>query len=159
MVSPNITPSLKQRIFESIPEAFKQYNQSTFTFLQEAATEMDLTERRLTIKMEESGEQLVLPYHTLIIATGSRTPISATSLHGLHTILETALKQMQDNIAKHPKGMIIEVGGPVAVESAGEIGAFHNDEAGWFLPRPSHPTTKITVITRLTSSYISSGRL
>lgn len=147
MVSPKITPSLHEGMFLSVTDGFKQYDQSTFTFLLGAATSMDTTQRNVTITMNEGGEEQVLPYHALIIATGSKTPTAATSLYGPHTVSQAALKDMQNKIAAKPRTIILGGGGPVAVETAGEIGEYLNGAPGWLASRPKQPKAKITIIT------------
>nr|POE49330.1 rubredoxin-nad(+) reductase [Quercus suber] len=61
-----------------------------------------------------------LGYYALVIATGVRSPTACTTLHGDHTISQKALEEMNTKLAA-AKTIIVGGGGPIAVETAGEM--------------------------------------
>lgn len=118
-----------EQSFVPIKDGFKQYTnlQDSIVFTQATATGLDATARRLTLSKKD-GTTDSLEYWALIIATGIKTPTPLTGFHGEHTISENALKEMN---AKLPsaKNIVISGGGPVGVETAGEIGAYYGTKA------------------------------
>ncbi|WPG99348.1 Hypothetical protein R9X50_00216200 [Acrodontium crateriforme] len=106
--------------FVPIRDAFKQYTnlQGSIIFHQGAATALDTETRMVTIKTHELSE--TLPYHALVIATGVRSPTPLTTFHGDYTTSQKALEEMNVKLAS-AKDIVIGGGGPIAVETAGEI--------------------------------------
>ncbi|KAF2735922.1 AMID-like mitochondrial oxidoreductase-like protein [Polyplosphaeria fusca] len=132
----------EEKIFYSIDESFKAYPKSQFTFIQAPATGLDTTARTVTYQKTGQGEQQ-LPYHALIVATGSSTFNSAMHSDDKDATLK-ALKTINSQL-KSAHDIIIVGGGPSGVETAGEIGEFVNGKPGWF----SSPARKanITLVT------------
>jgi NADH dehydrogenase FAD-containing subunit len=139
----DLTKNIK--LFSDLPSKFEQYDPNTFTFMRGVATAMDAKARTINISPAE-GDEAVIQYHALVIASGVNTfaPILST----YQTSLEELQKTIRDMNAKVKvaKSIIISGGGPSAVELAGEIGEYLNGAAGWFADRPSNPQARITLI-------------
>lgn len=117
--------------FKPIMDGFTQYSQfkDSIVFHHASATGIDVNARTVSYKLsggEEATESL--PYHALIIATGVRSPTAATTLHGDHKLSIKALEDMNTRLASATE-VIIGGGGPIAVETAGEVGAHLNGKA------------------------------
>jgi NADH dehydrogenase FAD-containing subunit len=133
------------KMFSDIPSGFRQYDPDTFTFMRGAATAMDTSKRVIKIKCAE-GDEAVIHYHALVLATGVSTysPILSTYQTSLEELKKTIL-DMNAKV-KSAKSIIIAGGGPSAVELAGEIGEYLNGAAGWFSDKPANPKTNVTLV-------------
>ncbi|KAJ4294048.1 hypothetical protein N0V90_007737 [Kalmusia sp. IMI 367209] len=135
-----------ERVFAPLAEAFKGYAKEDFTWIQGAATDLDITSR--TVKYERKGAKdgETLTYHALVVATGSRTyhPAFSTWSDKEETL---AAIQSTNTQAKAAKSIIVVGGGATGVEAAGELGDYLNGRPGWF----SSPQRKVQ-ITLLTSA-------
>ncbi|ORX92934.1 hypothetical protein BCR34DRAFT_608690 [Clohesyomyces aquaticus] len=102
LINASLIPSSK--IFKSIPEAFQQYGpgESRVSFLRGKAVGLDPAAREVAVEIVGGGSQK-LKFDSLFICTGTT---SASALWTLHDDHETVL---------------IAGGGPVGVETAGEI--------------------------------------
>lgn len=133
-----------EKVFYSLAEGFKQYPSSSYDIVKGTVTAVEISARN--IQYSDSGTTKSVPFHGLILATGA----SATSplFRAFPTTDDTraAYKAFRDALPK-ARSIVIGGGGPVAVESAGEIGEFLNGTAGWFSSRPSSPKAKITLVT------------
>lgn len=133
------------KIFLEIAPGFKKYPSNVFTFVQGKATAMDTNARTVTISRTHGGEE-VLPYHALILATGTKTYHPMLSLQGgAHEETQSALSEFHTEISK-AKSIVVVGGGPAGVETAGEIGEFLNGAAGWFSSKPAHPKASIKLV-------------
>ncbi|KAK3073344.1 hypothetical protein LTS18_014452, partial [Coniosporium uncinatum] len=119
-----------------------------------SATSMDTAARTVTIAAIGAGglgegKEQTLPYHALIIATGTKTASPMMSLCSETATHETVITALQRFHAQLPsaKSIIIAGGGPAGVETAGELGEQLNGIAGWFRSRPKEIKVKITLIT------------
>jgi NADH dehydrogenase FAD-containing subunit len=112
------------KYFLPIMDGFKQYtsHKDSIVFHHGSATGLDTESRTVTFKAHGGEATEAIPYYALVIATGVRSPTAATTLHGDHTISLKALEDMNVRIA-NANEVIIGGGGPVAVETAGEVGA------------------------------------
>ncbi|KAF3909710.1 hypothetical protein AA313_de0209013 [Arthrobotrys entomopaga] len=144
LVSNALLPA--DKLFMPIADGFKSYDPKVYTVIHGKAGSWDTARREVTIKLADSENIQILPYHALVLATGLRTPSPATSLHGDHNITKTALADLNDKIAS-ATSVVVCGGGPTGVEVAGEIGNFLNGSAGWFYSRPSNPKAKVTLLT------------
>lgn len=133
------------KTFFPIADGFKQYPSDAFVFHQGKATSVNIDSRTIAIQLTTSGASETIPYHALVIATGSNTPTPMTSLHGDHHKSEAAIDAMNKRMAT-AKSVIIGGGGPVAVETAGEFGEKYNGALGWFGSK-AEPEVKITLVT------------
>lgn len=118
------------KYFKPIMDGFKQYTQfkDSIVFHHASATGIDVTTRTLTYKPSGGETPESLPYYALVIATGIRSPTPATTLHGDHTISIKALEDLNTRLSSASE-VIVGGGGPVAVETAGEIGAYLKGKA------------------------------
>nr|OQO27094.1 hypothetical protein B0A51_05860 [Rachicladosporium sp. CCFEE 5018] len=118
------------KYFLPIVDAFKQYPQlkDSIVFHHGTATDVNLEGRTITFTPHESSATETLPYYALVIATGVKSPTPITTLHGDHHISIKALEEMNSKLV-NAKEVIIGGGGPVAVETAGEIGAHSKGKA------------------------------
>jgi len=107
-------------LFSPITEGFKQYGVNTVTFHQGTVTSINKADNIVNFKLE-GGSTGEVRYYALIIASGTRTPTPLTSLHGQHTTSIKALESMNERL-RTAKEIVITGGGPVGVETAGEIG-------------------------------------
>ncbi|KAJ5919182.1 hypothetical protein N7466_010125 [Penicillium verhagenii] len=146
MMSDDLLP--QDKLFVSIPTLFKNYPAANFRFEHAHAKRVDHVNRTVSIqskKAEQSHEQ-TLPFHALIIATGSSTPSpllglnhDANDLRAHWAVFRHALKKA--------KTIVIGGGGPAGVEVAGELGEHLNGQAGWFACKLENPKVSITVVT------------
>lgn len=145
-VSSQLMPNSK--VFFPIAPGLAQYDSSKLTFLVGTiASAWDPAARTIAVKNISGGEEQILSYHALIIATGTRTETAAFSLHGSADESKNALTSIQESI-KNAKSIFIGGGGPVGVETAGEIGEYLNGKPGWFQSGPpKNPKALITVTT------------
>lgn len=115
--------------FVPIMDGFKQYSnlKDSIVFHQGEATGLDTTARTVSIKTHE-GNAETLEYYALIIGTGIRSPTPLTTLHGEHTISQKALEEMNEKLAS-AKDIVVGGAGPIAVETAGELGDHYKGKA------------------------------
>ncbi|KAK3725039.1 hypothetical protein LTR37_000549 [Vermiconidia calcicola] len=115
--------------FVPIMDGFKQYStlQDSIVFHHGEATGLDTNTRSVSIKTHEGASE-TLEYYALIIATGIRSPTPCTTLHGNYDISQRALEDMNGKLAS-AKDIVIGGGGPVGVETAGEVGDHFNGKA------------------------------
>ncbi|KAK1049317.1 hypothetical protein LTR74_017337 [Friedmanniomyces endolithicus] len=110
-------------------DGFGQYTnlKGSIHFHQGTAAGLDTNARTISFRTP-SGSEETLPYYALVIATGIRSPTPLTTLQGEHTISEKALDEMNLKLAS-AKDIVIAGGGPVGVETAGEIATHLNGSA------------------------------
>lgn len=108
--------------FVPIMDGFKQYPnlKDSIIFHHAQATGLDTASRTVSIKTHEGAAE-TLEYYALIIATGIRSETPLTTLQGDHTISQKALDDMNVKLTS-AKEIIVGGGGPVGVETAGELG-------------------------------------
>lgn len=123
------------KTFIPIANIINQYPnlQNSIFFHQGSATALDLDARTVTIS-KQGADSETLAYYALIIATGVKSPTPLTTFHGDYVVSQKALEEMNAKLGT-AKEIVISGGGPVGVETAGEIG-FH-----------LHGKAKITLIT------------
>lgn len=120
LVSPELAPI--DKAFIPINDGFKHYSKDRFCFVQGEATELKEDKRIITVKLTEYGDTIVVPYDSLILATGTTSKSALWTLHGSHLKTRAAF---QDLLPRLPEAQSITVvgGGPAGVETAGELGA------------------------------------
>ncbi|KAJ0114690.1 hypothetical protein J7T55_004934 [Diaporthe amygdali] len=137
----------QDRLFVDIETQFLQHtNSGHFQFIKGTATNLDHTQRIVTITLESSGTTQGISFHGLVIATGAST---ASPLLGLIKD-ETLLRQCWSSLRKAMPGVkniVISGGGPAGIEAAGELGEHFNGRPGTFRSRLSAHQVNITVIT------------
>lgn len=125
VAAPRAMVSVKEmphnQCFVPIMDGFKQYSNlnDSIVFHHGSATGLDTTERTVSIQTHEGGEER-LSYYALVIATGIRSPTPVTTLQGHYLISQKALDEMNEKLASAQE-IIVSGGGPVSVETAGEI--------------------------------------
>jgi NADH dehydrogenase FAD-containing subunit len=131
------------KIFYPIEPAFT-YASSMFKFIQGTATHVDPAGQTVSVATV-SGEQQTIPYAALVIATGFTTPsplftqtTDAAELEATYDTFQASLKNAQT--------IVVGGGGPVGVETAGEIAEIMNGRPGWFASAPKNPKAKVTLI-------------
>lgn len=143
IISEDLMPHSKT--FLPIADGFKNYPSTSFTFLEATAIAMSTSERTITVAAR-TGEEQTLPYHALILATGTQTISPILGIKTNTDDLRTAIDSFRSQLPTATT-IVIAGGGPAGVESAGEIGEYLNGKAGWFASRPAHAKAKITVVT------------
>lgn len=140
-VSSQMMPS--SRIFRPIEPAFT-YAFPKFKFVQGVATHVDPAGQTVSVTTVD-GEQISIPYAALVIATGWNTPsplftqtTDAAALLSVHSAFQKNLKDA--------KTVVIGGGGPVGVETAGEISEFLNGKPGFLGSEPKKPKAKVTIV-------------
>lgn len=112
------------KTFIPITDIINQYPalKNSIVFHQGSASALDNEARTVTIS-KQGGQTEILNYYALVIATGVKSPTPLTTYHGDYTISQKALEEMNVKLGT-AKEIVISGGGPVGVETAGEIG-FH----------------------------------
>ncbi|KAF2214692.1 hypothetical protein CERZMDRAFT_36288 [Cercospora zeae-maydis SCOH1-5] len=125
--------SLEELPFERscvpIADGFKQYTnlQDSLVFHQASASALDTKSRTVTLSKPD-GSTENLGYWSLIISTGVRTPTPLTGFQGDHTVSQNALREMNTKL-KSAEVIVVSGGGPVGVETAGELGTHFGGKA------------------------------
>lgn len=140
LVSTKLMPH--EKTFTPIAQGFKQYPSDRYTVLQGEAVAIDTAGRTVTYKNKAGDNEETISYYSLVIATGTKTPSPLTGLQGEHTISVAALDEM-NKLLPAAKEIVLAGGGPVAVETAGEIGEALNG----VLAKGQRGKVKITVVT------------
>ncbi|OCK77753.1 FAD/NAD(P)-binding domain-containing protein [Lepidopterella palustris CBS 459.81] len=109
-----------EKSFLPISEAFKDYNQSYYTFVQGEAIGIDEVTKRVIVKHENDTPDSDVKYDSLVIATGTTSKSPLWTLHGNYTITKSAFEDLHARLPKAEKIFIVG-GGASAVETAGEI--------------------------------------
>lgn len=139
----NLMPN--EKIFIDIAPGFEQYGDKV-KFIVGKATSWD-PEKRVLFISEPAGKETSISYHSLVLATGSKSASPIWSSYGNgHEEIEAALADANAQV-KAAKSIVIAGGGPAGVETAGEIAANLNGAPGWFQSRPRNPKAQITLIT------------
>ncbi|KAL4936880.1 hypothetical protein BDV06DRAFT_204033 [Aspergillus oleicola] len=141
----------QKKLFQPLKEQFAQYPKENFKFIQGLAKNLDHANRVVTVDQVtgESGSsaECEIEYHALIIGTGSSTPSPLLSLNsGSADELKKNWESFRQALP-NAKQIVIAGGGPVGIETAGEIGEHFNGRAGMFASKLSDPKVKITVVT------------
>ncbi|KAL6710647.1 hypothetical protein ACN47E_007704 [Coniothyrium glycines] len=131
------------KIFYQIEPAFT-YAFPKFKFVQGSATHIDPAGQTVNVTTA-SGEQQTIPYAALVIATGFTTPSPLFTQTPERAELELIYDNFQASL-KNAKTIVIGGGGPVGVETAGEIAEILNGRPGFFASAPKNPKAKVTLV-------------
>ncbi|KAL4875864.1 hypothetical protein BJY04DRAFT_150785 [Aspergillus karnatakaensis] len=140
------------KLFVKLEDQFTQYG-AKFKFIHGRAAALDHENRVVTVSKlgntntDTTETETKISYHALVIATGSSTP---SPLLSLNSAGEAELKKHWSafrSALPTAKTIVIAGGGPVGVETAGELGEHLNGRAGWFSAKHSNAKVKITVVT------------
>ncbi|KAF1925646.1 FAD/NAD(P)-binding domain-containing protein [Didymella exigua CBS 183.55] len=135
--------STEQILFDVRP-GLKQYSSSDITFIEGTATGLSEQTRFVTYRRAGASAEEALPYHALIVATGSRTHHQAFSMSG-STSTTLASVALTNEKVQSAKDIVIVGGGPTAVEFAGEVAEHRNGKPGRFRTAPKK--VNITIVT------------
>ena len=130
LVQPTLIP--RDQIFRSITKAFARYPSQKFEFVQATATSLNPEQRTITIEPSDADAvEYQISYNSLIISTGITSNSPLWTIHGDHMVTFDALESTHKAIST-AKTILIGGGGPVGVETAGEIAS-------------TYPKTKLTL--------------
>lgn len=136
----------KEKILLDIEPGFAQYGDKV-QFMVGKATSWDPEKRVVFVLSSESGKEIPVSYHALVLATGSKSASPIWSSYGNgHDEIEAALSEVNAQI-KLAKSIVIAGGGPSGIETAAEIAQHLNGTPGWFQKKPAHPKAQITLLT------------
>jgi NADH dehydrogenase FAD-containing subunit len=112
-----------EKTFIPIADGFKQYTslKDRIFFHQGTASALVTSARTVTFTTGDADQHQSLDYYALIIATGVKSPTPLTTFHGDWTVSQKALAELNIKLASAQE-IVISGGGPVGVETAGEIG-------------------------------------
>jgi len=135
----------QDKLFVNVPTLFEKYPEGSFRFIHATATELDHTNRTVSIN-SAAGNTEKIDFYALVIATGSST---VSPLLGLNRDVEFLRSNWNEFRKALPaaKSIVIAGGGPAGIETAGELGEFLNGRAGWFNSKVENPKVSITVVT------------
>ncbi|KAJ4320233.1 hypothetical protein N0V94_003497 [Neodidymelliopsis sp. IMI 364377] len=113
------------KIFISLDNAFKAYPPEQYSFLQGKAKSVDPSTGKVEVSLVD-GSTTNIGYTSLVVATGrqSNSPLWQINDSGEKTRSEFA--RIQDRL-QTASSVIITGGGPIGVETAGEIASRHQD--------------------------------
>lgn len=134
-----------ESMFLDFQQAFQVYGEN-ITLIHGAATSWNAEERKIDVEKSD-GTKTTLSYHSLILATGTRSPSPLHSLQGSdYTDVQAALHTIREQLSTATR-IVIAGGGPTGVETAGEIAEVLNERAAWFSSRPSSVKVEVVLLT------------
>ncbi|KAJ8119013.1 hypothetical protein OPT61_g114 [Boeremia exigua] len=143
-VAASTTRMASEKILFDIRAGLKQYSQDDITFIEGTATDLNESTRSVTYRRAGASDKETLPYHALVVATGSRTYHQAFSMSADTQTTLDSIKWTNEKVST-AKDIVIVGGGPTAVEFAGEVAEHRNGKPGWF--SGVSKTANITLIT------------
>lgn len=114
------------KAYVPLASAFKSYNKDLYTIVYGKASAIDPDTKTVTIDLNSNGTESVT-YSSLVIATGSSSNSALWTINESHEKTIAAMNELHASLQK-AKTILIAGGGPVGVETAGEI-ATHNKSA------------------------------
>jgi NADH dehydrogenase FAD-containing subunit len=102
--------------------------------------------RRSNDPLSDAPRTQTIPYHALILATGSSAHSNLLSLHGPHTDTVQALTSIHSKLAA-AKSIIVCGGGTLGIETAGQLATYLNYARHWPIRRLKPSPKKIILIT------------
>ena len=143
LISDDMFP--QEKLFVNIPQVFEQYPKDSLRFINGTVTELDHTNRTVSISLA-TGNTEKIDFYALVIATGATTSSPLLGLNRDKEFLRenwTAFRKALPNA----KSIVIVGAGPTGIEIAGELGEFLNGRAGWFSSKLVNPKVPVTVVT------------
>ncbi|PGG97987.1 hypothetical protein AJ80_09609 [Polytolypa hystricis UAMH7299] len=143
LISDDMFP--QDRLFVSIQKSFEQYPKPSFRFLHGTATELDHTNRAVSVSIAGGNSTEKISYCALVIATGAST---VSPLHGFTSdfeFLRASWATFRRGLSS-AKSIVVAGGGPAGVETAGELGEYLNGRAGILSAKLDNPKVAITVV-------------
>lgn len=138
----------QNELFLNIPQLFQQYiyERNSYRFIQGTATELDHTNRTVSISFP-TGHTVKIDFYALVIATGASTPSPLLGLTRDSDFLRTKWAEFRKALPT-AKSIIIAGGGPAGIETAGELGQYLNCLANTrSCMKLENPKVAITVVT------------
>ncbi len=135
----------QKKLFVSIPELFEQYPKGSFRFIHGTATELDHTNRTVSVSLGDGTFERV-DFYALVIATGASTSSPLLSITPNEEFLRASWTEFRRALPA-AKSIIIGGGGPTGVEIAGELGEYLNGRAWFFTSKIANPKVAITIVT------------
>lgn len=142
LISDDMFP--QEKLFVNISKGFEQYPDGSFCFIHGTATDLDHTNRIVSISLA-TGVTEKIGFYALIIATGACTVSPLLGLNRDEDYLRTKWTEFRKALPT-AKNIVIAGGGPAGVETAGELGEFLNGRAGWFSSKLVSPKVRITLV-------------
>jgi apoptosis-inducing factor 2 len=143
LISDDMFP--QEKLFVSILKVFEQYPEGSFRFIHGTATELDHTNRTVSVNFAVGNAEKI-DFHALVIATGASTPSPLLGLNRDDEFLRSNWTAFRKALPT-AKSIVIAGGGPAGIETAGELGEYLNGCAGWLSSKLSNPKVSITVVT------------
>lgn len=143
LISDDMFP--QEKLFVDIPKFFEQYSNDSFRFIQCTATELDHTDRSVSISLL-TGDTKKINFYALLVATGASTSSPLLGLNRDNEHLRANWAAFRKALPS-AKNIVIIGGGPAGIETAGELGEHVNGRAGWFSSKLASPMVPITVMT------------
>lgn len=143
LISDDMFP--QEKLFVGIPKAFELYPKGSFRFIHATATELDHTDRTVSVSFAVDNTEKI-DFYALVIATGASTPSPLLSLNRDDEFLRTNWAAFRKALPT-AKNIVIAGGGPAGIETAGELGEYLNGRAGWLSSKLANPKVSITVVT------------
>ena len=142
LISDDMFP--QEKLFVNIPKLFEQYPKGSFHFVNGTATELNHSDRTVSINLAKGNIEKI-EFHALVIATGASTSSPLLGLNRDSEFLRSNWTAFREALPT-AKNIVIVGGGPAGIETAGELGEFLNGRAGWFSTRLANPKVSITVV-------------
>ncbi|XP_014552387.1 hypothetical protein COCVIDRAFT_110362 [Bipolaris victoriae FI3] len=133
-----------EKVLFNLHDAFKQYSNEDFSFVEATATGLDTSAQKVSYRSKNGKEEQTLPYHALIVATGSNTYFTAFSMSGDAQDTLDSIASTNEKVASAKK-IVIAGGGATAVEFAGEVAEHRNGKPRWF--SKVVPKVEVTLVT------------
>ncbi|KAF2140248.1 uncharacterized protein K452DRAFT_352032 [Aplosporella prunicola CBS 121167] len=130
--------------FIRIVDGFDRYPAELFTFIQGTASLLDTDARNVAVTLAapptssssahhrtstaSTTAVQALPYHALVLATGSSANSPLLSLHGGHKQTQAALDDFHERL-RDANSILVVGGGPSGVETAGQLGVYFNQRS------------------------------
>ncbi|KZM23537.1 uncharacterized protein EKO05_0011276 [Ascochyta rabiei] len=143
-VAASTTRMPAEKILFDIRPGLKQYSKDDITFIEGTATGVSEQSRAVTYRRSQAATEETLPYHALIVATGSKTYHQAFSMSADTRTTLDSIKYTNEKV-RTAKDIVIVGGGPTALEFAGEVAEHRNGKPGFF--SKVSRKTNITLIT------------
>jgi NADH dehydrogenase FAD-containing subunit len=134
----------QEKLFVNTAQQLEQYAQENVKFVCGTARNVDHENRTATIEVND-GEEQVIRFHTLVVATGASTPSPLLGLNSTSSDLRHAWSLFRPALPT-AKRIVIAGAGPAGVEVAGELGQYLNGSPGWFASGKSKAKIEITLI-------------
>lgn len=122
-------------------DAEKRYSQLSSTSNEQKRK----SDNPLTPKLDTCRTQTI-PYHALVLATGTSAHSDLLSLHGPHTDTIAALTAIHSKLAA-AKSIIVCGGGTSGIETAGQLATYLNYTRHWPFRRAARNPKKIILLT------------